>query len=324
MNRSQNARLSRRVPTLGLVVVVACLLPLLFTSPYAVQVLIMAAINVILASSVRLINLTGQLSLGTGAMMTVGGYFSALLCIHFGLSPWVGLVLGGVVACAVACSFGFAFVRLRGMYFAMVTLFFAQIMILIVEQWRGLTGGTSGLFNIPRPEAAHSDARLYYVIVASAVVSLGLMYLIERSRLGLVFRGIKQSHTLCESVGIDVSTMKVVAFGLGSFFAGVAGAFYGQYMQALNPGAFGFLFCVYTVIYMVVGGAGSFVGPVLGAVVLTLLNDLLRPLAQFQPLFFAAVLLLVVFFMPEGLVGLPVRLKKVAERLAGGRGRGAA
>ena len=305
-------------------VVIASMLPLVLTSPYAVQVLIMAAINVMLASGLRLINLTGQLSLGTGAMMTVGGYFSALLSINFGLSPWIGLLLGGVVACAVACSFGFAFVRLKGMYFAMVTLFFAQIVILIVEQWRDLTGGTSGLFNIPRPQAADSDTRLYYLIVAIAVVSLVLMYLIERSRLGLVFRGIKQSHTLCESVGIDVAVMKVVAFGLGSFFAGVAGAFYGQYMQGLNPGAFGFLFCIYTVIYMVVGGAGNFVGPVLGAIVLTLLNDLLRPLAQFQPLFFAAVLLVVVFFMPEGLVGLPGRSRRLAARLGAGRGRRAA
>jgi branched-chain amino acid transport system permease protein len=324
MNENHNKkRLLSGAPSLA-AIAVAAVLPLVFTSPYTLQILIMAAINVTLASSLRLINLTGQLSLGTGAMMTVGGYFSALLSINFGLSPWIGLPLGGVVACAVACSFGFAFVRLKGMYFAMVTLFFAQIVTLFVEQWRGLTGGTSGLFDIPRPQAADSDARLYYVIVAVAVVSLVLMYLIEHSRVGLVFRAIKQSHTLCESVGIDVAVMKVVAFGLGSFFAGVAGAFYGQYMQGLNPGAFGFLFCVYTVIYMVVGGAGSFVGPVLGAIVLTLLNDLLRPLAQFQPLFFAAVLFVVVFFMPEGLVGLLGRSRKLAERLAAGRGRRAA
>ncbi len=141
-----------------------------------------------------------------------------------------------------------------------------------------------------------------------------MFYLLEHSRLGLVFRGIRQTETLCESVGINVRIMKVLAFGLGSLFAGLAGACYGHYMQALNPSAFGFTFTLYAVIYMVVGGSNAFVGPIVGATVLTLANNLLRAFAKFQPLFFAAVLLLIVFLMPEGLVGLPKRTMTVVSR----------
>ena len=326
MNRSNNHRLTWRPPLLVTILILVCVLPLVFSGGYARQVLVVCGINIIVACSVRLINLTGQFSLGTGAMMTLGAYLSALLAIHYGLSPWLGFLIAAATALVVACCFGFAFVRLKGMYFAMVTLFFAQIVTLIVLDLRSFTGGISGLFNIPWPGSIHSEVQFYYAIFAITVVSLVLMYLVEHSRLGFVFKGIKQTETLCESVGINVRIMKVLAFGLGSLFAGLAGALYGHYMQALNPSAFGFTFTLYAVIYMVVGGSGAFVGPILGATVLTLANNLLRAFAKFQPLFFAAVLLLIVFLMPEGLVGLPRRTKtaisKLRERRSGRAAQG--
>ena len=308
MSQSNNKALRWELPTVVAVLLVVCVLPFIFTGAYGRQVLAVCGINIVVACSVRLINLTGQFSLGTGAMMTLGGYLSALLAIHFGVSPWVGFVIAALSALVVACCFGFAFVRLKGMYFAMVTLFFAQIVTLIVLDLRSFTGGINGLFNIPWPQGVKTDTQFYYLIFGITGVSLALMYLIEHSRLGLVFRGIKQTDTLCESIGINVRVMKVLAFALGSLFAGLAGSVYGHYMQALNANAFGFTFTLYAVIYMVVGGSNKFVGPILGATVLTLANNLLRAFAKFQPLFFAAVLLLIVFMMPEGLVGLPKRI----------------
>jgi branched-chain amino acid transport system permease protein len=302
----------------------ACVLPFIFRGAYAHQVLVVCGINILVACSVRLINLTGQFSLGTGAMMTLGGYLSALLAIHYGVSPWIGFVIAAAAAFVVACMFGFAFVRLKGMYFAMVTLFFAQIVTLIVLDLRSFTGGINGLFNIPWPNGIKVETAFYYVIVAISAICLLAFYLLEHSRLGLVFRGIRQTETLCESVGINVRIMKVLAFGLGSLFAGLAGALYGHYMGALNPSAFGFTFTLYAVIYMVVGGSNAFVGPIVGATVLTLANNLLRAFAKFQPLFFAAVLLLIVFLMPEGLVGLPARTASAIGRYRERRSRRAA
>jgi branched-chain amino acid transport system permease protein len=314
MNRSNGHAFSWRAPVVIAILAFVCVLPFIFTGAYGQQVLVVCGINIIVACSVRLINLTGQFSLGTGAMMTLGGYLSALLAIHYGVSPWIGFVVAAAAAFIVACLFGFAFVRLKGMYFAMVTLFFAQIVTLIVLDLRSFTGGINGLFNIPWPQGIRVENAFYYLIVAVCVICLVIFYLLEHSRLGLVFRGIKQTDSLCESVGINVRMMKVLAFGLGSLFAGLAGACYGHYMQALNPSAFGFTFTLYAVIYMVVGGSNAFVGPILGATVLTLANNLLRAFAKFQPLFFAAVLLLIVFLMPEGLVGLPARTMKAVRR----------
>jgi branched-chain amino acid transport system permease protein len=272
----------------------------------------------VLASSLRLINLTGQISLAHGAMMTIGGYASALLVLHLGVPPTAAMFLGAFIAAFVAALTGFAFGRLKGMYFAMVTIFFAQVVILTVQQLRSVTGGNTGLFNIARPVALDSSAKFYYVIVGMTIVSLVILYLIEKSQLGLVFRGIRQSESLSASVGMNTGAWKVLAFSLGSFFAGLVGAFYGQFLQTLTPNIFGFIFSIYVVIYMVVGGSRSFVGPLVGAVFLTVVNQLLRPFALFQPLFFAAILMLIVFLMPEGLVALPARLRAVARRL--GRG----
>jgi branched-chain amino acid transport system permease protein len=324
MNQSRNRNFTWRAPVVVAILAFVCVLPFIFTGAYAQQVLVVCGINIIVACSVRLINLTGQFSLGTGAMMTLGGYISALLATRYGVSPWIGFVIAAAAAFIVACMFGFAFVRLKGMYFAMVTLFFAQIVTLIVLDLRSFTGGINGLFNIPWPEGIRVQNAFYYLIVAVCVVCLLVFYLLEHSRLGLVFRGIKQTDSLCESVGINVRMMKVLAFGLGSLFAGLAGACYGHYMQALNPSAFGFAFTLYAVIYMVVGGSNAFVGPILGATVLTLANNLLRAFAKFQPLFFAAVLLLIVFLMPEGLVGLPARTMTAVRRLRARRSERAA
>jgi branched-chain amino acid transport system permease protein len=324
MNQSRNRNFTWRAPVVVAILAFVCVLPFIFTGAYAQQVLVVCGINIIVACSVRLINLTGQFSLGTGAMMTLGGYISALLATRYGVSPWIGFVIAAAAAFIVACMFGFAFVRLKGMYFAMVTLFFAQIVTLIVLDLRSFTGGINGLFNIPWPEGIRVQNAFYYLIVAVCVVCLLVFYLLEHSRLGLVFRGIKQTDSLCESVGINVRMMKVLAFGLGSLFAGLAGACYGHYMQALNPSAFGFAFTLYAVIYMVVGGSNAFVGPILGATVLTLANNLLRAFAKFQPLFFAAVLLLIVFLMPEGLVGLPARTMTAVRRYRARRSERAA
>jgi branched-chain amino acid transport system permease protein len=305
------------------------LIPLVFRGPYAVHILILIAINIILASSLRLINLTGQMSLAHGGMMTLGAYTSTLLVMKLGLSSWVALLLAGLLASIIACLVGFPFVRLKGMYFAMVTIFLAQMVTLVVQQWRGLTSGASGIYNIPRPDPIvipgvlnitfSSRVDFYYLVLVIMLVSLLILYAIEHSRIGLTFRGIKQSDSLAESVGINTAGLKVLAFSIGCFFPGFIGGFYSQYIQSLSPDAFGFLFAIYILIYMVVGGSGRFAGPILGALILTLLPEVMRPLKDLQPFFFAGVLMLIIFLMPEGVVGLPRRLKVVAGRLFKGR-----
>lgn len=303
------------------------LVPLIISHLYIIHILILTAINVILASSLRFINLSGHLSLAHGGMMAIGAYTSTLLVMNLGFSYWLTLLLAGIFAAVIACLVGFPFVRIKGVYFAMVTLFLAAIVTTIAEQWQSLTGGTVGITNIPRPDPIiipgllnitfSSKVDFYYLIVFIMLVSLIIMYSVEHSRIGLILRGIQQSDSLAESVGINTTGYKVLAFCIGCFFASLTGGFYAHYISSISPRVFGFLFTINIVVYMIVGGSGRFAGPILGALILSILPEVLRPLQQYVPFFFSAVLILVIFFMPEGIVGLPERLKKLVLILSG-------
>ncbi|MBA7575272.1 hypothetical protein ES708_17093 [subsurface metagenome] len=315
----------------GALILFMFFIPLFFSGPYIIHILIFTVMNIVLASSLRLINLTGQMSLAHGGMMTIGAYTSTLLVVKLGLSSWAALLLAGCAAAVIACIIGIPFIRLKGIYFSIVTLFLTAMLTLIAQQWRSLTGGSSGIYNIPRPDPIVipgilnitfiSSVNCYYLVLFIMLISLVVLYAIEHSRVGRTFRGIEQSDSLAKSIGVNTSGYKVLAFSIGCFFPGVLGGFYSQYIRAITPETFGFLFTIYILIYMVVGGQGRFIGPIIGAVVLTLLPEFLRPLKDLQPFFFAAVLMLVIFLMPEGLVGLPGRLKLAASRLFKGRGR---
>jgi branched-chain amino acid transport system permease protein len=311
------------------VLVALILVGMLAKGEYVLHVFILIMMHVVLASSLRLINLSGQLSLAHGGMVTLGAYTAALLVMKLDVSSWLALLAAGVVAALVSCIVGIPFTRLKGIYFTMVSIFFVQIVVLTVQQWRSLTGGASGLFGIPRPDGFwgivfKSKPSFYFMLLAITVVSLLVMWAIEHSRVGLTFLGIRQADSLAESVGIDTTRYKVLAFSVGGFFAGVIGAFYAQYISTLDPTAFSFLFTIYILIYMIVGGQNAFLGPIIGAAFLTLVPEVARPLESYMPLLFAAILMVIIFFMPEGLVGLPSRLRNAfGRRPAAGTGGGA-
>jgi branched-chain amino acid transport system permease protein len=303
-------------------IVIACLfaLPLLFSGPYHIHILILAMMNVVLASSLRLINLSGQMSLAHGGMMTIGAYTSALLVMKAGLPFWLAMPAAGFAAALVAYAVGYPFVRLKGIYFSIVTIFLGEVVVLTAQQWTSLTGGSAGIYAIPRPEPISipgilrvnfsSKVDFYYLALVLMLLSLLILYAVERSRIGLILRGVQQADSLGESVGIDTTGFKVLAFTVGSFFPGLLGGFYSHYISAINPDAFSFLFTIYILIYMTVGGDKRFIGPILGAAVLTILPEVSRPLKAFEPFLFAAVLIAVIFFVPEGMVGLPKLLRR--------------
>jgi branched-chain amino acid transport system permease protein len=309
------------------------LLPAFFKGPYITHVLILTVLNILLSTSLRLINLTGLMSLAHGGMMTLGAYTSTLLIIKLGLSSWLALLIGGLMASFVAFLVGFPFSRLKGIYFAMVTIFLSEMVALSAEQWRSLTGGSSGIYSIPRPDPIiipgilnltfSSKVSFYYLICVILLMSLLILYAIEHSRIGMTLNGIQQSDSLAESIGINCTGYKVLAFSVACFFPGIAGGFYAQYISTINPTTFGFLFTIYVIIYLVVGGMKSFAGPIIGAFIFSILPEVLRPLKEFQPYFFAGSLMLIIFFMPEGLVGIPKRLKELYSKIFMNRERNA-
>lgn len=314
------------IPSLaGLLTVCLFLLPLFLSGPYYIHVFILTMVNIVLASSLRLINLSGQMSLAHGGMMTIGAYTSALLVMKAGLSFWVAMPLSGLATALIAYVVGYPFVRLKGIYFSIVTIFFSECVVLIAQQWERLTGGAAGVFGIPRPNPLSlgivsvnfsSKVDFYYLALALMLISLLILYAVEKSRIGMILRGVQQADSLAESIGIDTTGFKVLAFAVGSFFPGILGAFYSHYISAVNPDAFAFLFTIYILIYMTVGGEKGFFGPILGAAVLTILPEVSRPLKAFEPFVFAAVLIAVIFFVPEGMIG----LAKIFKRAVSGKG----
>lgn len=247
--------------------VVLCLVPLVIKQNYVIHVLIISGVNIVLASSLRFIFLSGQLSLGHGAMVSLGAYFSSLTVMNLGFSFWYALPLAGFFAMLISVATGFLFTRLKGFYFAMVTMFLTMVVQLVAEQWRSLTHGVGGLTKIPRPGAIGfwdftSKADYYYLIILIGVASLLIMYSLEKSRFGLTLASLRESEGLASSVGVNVRFYKVLAFGLGGFFAGVMGSFYAHYYTALSPSSFTFMLSINVLIYMVVGGRFKFIGPI--------------------------------------------------------------
>ena len=305
----------------GALLVVLFLVPAFIAQPYVLHILIMAGLNIILASSLRFIATSGQISLGHGCMVSVGAFTSALLVMRLGLSFWAALPLAGLTTMILAFLVGYPFVRLKGIYFAMVTLFLAEFIRLTAEQWKSLTGGVAGIIAIPRPNPLiipgllnadfTSKVDFYYLSLVMVVVTLLILHAIESSRIGMTFFSIQQSEFLAESIGIDSARFRVLAFSIGCFFAGMAGAFYSHYFTAMNPSSFGFLLGINVFIYMVVGGMLRFYGPIIGAFILTVTPELARELKEFEPFVFAGILLLIILFMPEGLISLPHRLRKI-------------
>lgn len=310
------------VPTLSasILLVVLLLVPLFISQPYVLHVLIIMGINITLATSLRFIATVGQFSLAHAGMVSIGAYSSALLVMKLGFSFWVALPLAGLTAMSIGFLVGYPFVRLKGIYFTMVTLFLTEFITLLAAEWRGLTGGVQGIISIPRPNAIiipgllnvtfASKADFYYLALIMVGFTLVSLYAIESSRIGIAFSSVQQSEALAESIGVNSSGFRVLAFSIGCFFAGIAGAFYSHYFSAIAPGSFGFLLSINVFIYMVVGGMRRFSGPSIGAVILTLVPELGREVKEYEPFVFASILLLVIFFLREGLVSLPERFSK--------------
>ena len=305
-------------------VVLLFLVPLFVKGAYFLHILIMAGITIILTSSLRTIATTGQISLAHPGFMAIGAYTSALLVMKLGLSFWAAFPIGGIAAVLLALLVGYLFVRVKRVYFAMLTLFMGAIIRLTIMEWRDLTHGSSGLLNIPPPNsivipgllniAFDSKIPYYYLILALVLISLLFLYRIDSSRVGRILLAIQQGDYVAESVGISVTSFKVLALCVGCFFAGIAGSFYAHYIKVLSPDSFGVLQAIYIVVYMVVGGRRRFYGAILGAFILILLPEFFRVLKEYQPFVFVGILLMIIYLLPDGLVSLPEAVKSRTKR----------
>ncbi len=303
-------------------------IPLFIKSEYYLHILILSVINIILTGSLRAIAVTGQVSMGHAGFKCIGAYTSAIIAMKIGLSPYLSILIGGFAALAVAGIIAYPITRVKTVYFSMLTMFFGIVVTLVISEWRSLTGGTTGILNIPSfgnvtvlgmvVDFNSKLPNLYFALILMVIV-LFFLYGLDRSYIGMTLKAISQDDSLAASTGINTAKYKAVVFCIGCFFAGLAGSFYAHYWGILNPDSFSFFQSIYLLIYMIVGGTDRFSGAVIGAFILTLLPEVSRVFQEYQPLIFVAVLFLVVFLVPRGMVGLPQRIKPLIRILYRGR-----
>ena len=287
-------------------IVILALVPLFVTSSYWLHVLIMIFIYLVVAVSMRFIVISGQFPMAHAAFMGIGAYFSAVVAKELGWSLWITIPLAALIAMVIGIFIGYPFARLRALYYAMVSLFFGVGILQVNYVAQNWTAGYSGLTGIPPLfSGAASKIPYYYFILGITLLCLVAIYRFEFCRIGITLKAIAQSYQAGASVGINEARYRVLALAIGCFFAGLAGAVYAHYNLTLSHTSFDMLATLWLFLYLVIGGMGSFPGPIIGVVVLMLIPELLRNLRQFVPFISAAILFLVVYLMPQGLVNLP-------------------
>lgn len=293
--------------------------------PYFTHVCILILTYIIATSSLRTIYISGQVSVGHAAFMGIGAYTSAVLSLRLGWTPWITMLLGALAAMVVAVLSGYLFSRLRALYFSMVTLFFGVGVEALMRSWVSLTGGRSGLWGIPRLGGINvpglgeidfvtSKIPHYYLLLFLTLLTIAVLFRLERSRSGVNWMAIAQSPLVASSIGISETKFRVLAFAVGCFFAGLAGSAYAHYSGVLSSSSFSLLPSIYLVIYMLLGGVGNFAGPIIGVIVLVATPELFRALKEFTPFVFGGIMLLVIFLMPQGLAGLFQSVKSLLSK----------
>ena len=284
-------------------------LPFWLTSPYYVHVTIMAGIFTILALSLNLLlGYTGQLSLGHAAFFGIGAYTSSLLALKLEWPFWIGLPAAALAAGLAGWAIGRLALKVRGAYFVLVTISFAGVISLVSVNWMELTNGPLGLPGVPAPELAglsfRTKSAYYYLVLLAAAVAYLVCHRLVHSRLGRAFLALRENEALAESVGVDPVRTLVLAAVVSAALAGVAGSLYAHYTRFVSPEVFLFSYTVTMVIMVVAGGKGTLLGPVVGALLFTVLPEALREAMawQWQMLAYGVLLVVLVYFLPRGIV----------------------
>jgi branched-chain amino acid transport system permease protein len=283
--------------------------PLWLANPYHLHILIMAGIFAILALSLNLLlGYTGQLSLGHAGFFGIGAYTSALLTLQLEWSFWLGLPAGAATAGLAGWAIGRLALQLRGAYFVLVTISFAGVVGLVAQNWMELTNGPLGLPGVPAPEVGPWSLRTkgayYYLVLGATVLAWLVCHRLVHSRIGRALVALRENEPLATSVGVDATRYLVLAAVVSAAMAGVAGVLYAHYIRFVSPEVFLFTYTVTMVIMVVAGGKGTLAGPLVGAVLFTVLPEALREATswQWQMVAYGVVLVLLVFFLPRGIV----------------------
>jgi ABC-type branched-subunit amino acid transport system ATPase component/ABC-type branched-subunit amino acid transport system permease subunit len=288
-----------------------------FLGEYLVHVLILTLFAIVLGVSYRLLMTADAASFCHGTFYGIGGYTVAILTAKAGLSFWLAFPIAGVMAGLAAVVIGYPALSTRGPYFFLMTFGFLMVMQAVFANFVSLTGGFSGIANIPPPEGISGISGFYYLTLVFAVLTVALFWVIDRSRWGLELRALGDSNDLAQAAGISRFRNMMLAFILGAVFAGFTGGIYASYITFVAPQSFNFWVSVYILTYAVIGGPRYFSGVIVGAIYITLLPIVFNWSQNLVALFVAASIVVIMMLFPEGIVGGLMRWKR--ERRFGGR-----
>jgi len=310
----------KKISGLAIIGIIFCSLPYM-VELYRMEVLIVLLFNLILAQSYRLVNTTGDWSLSHIVVMGVGAYSSALITKLLGWPFWLSLPVSGLVTAIIGFLIVFPLLRTIGFGFFIGSFALGEFVRLIWVKFRDPFGGPRGLINIPSAEIGPIDLSqpipFYYFCLLIAAISIWIMYRIDRSHIGDTFKAIHTDPVLCETIGIRVPRYRAMAFVIGAFFAGIAGALMAHHQGAIDPHNFEATLMVYLIIYVVVGGVETFWGATLGVIVMTVIFEITRPLEEWRPLIAGCILILFLVVMPGGLDVLLPRTMKLFRKIPG-------
>jgi branched-chain amino acid transport system permease protein len=294
------------------VVAVAWLGLWLRANDYVLTVLVLAGIYAIIAVGLNLFTgYTGQISFGHNAFAAVGGYASAILTTTYDWPSLSALLVGAVLAVAAAVIVGYPTLRLRGHYLAMGTLALGLISYVLSVQLEGLTRGFTGISGIPPlgvgPLALVTPRAYFALVWLLVVLAVGSGWLIVHSRLGLALRAVRGGEDAARALGVDVTRYKIQALAISAAYASVGGSLFAHFVSYVSPEAFGLYMVVLLFTMLFVGGIGTTAGPVVGAVIIGSLPEVLAAFKDYRELIYAVVLIVILLFAPRGLLGLVTR-----------------
>ncbi|KAA0971757.1 branched-chain amino acid ABC transporter permease [Aureimonas fodinaquatilis] len=308
-----------RLAFVAFALVYLCIIPVLLSgAPYMLGILSMSAALSVIAMGVWVTFTIGRINLGQAAFALVGGFTAAILTTRFGLSFWIALPAAGLVSALVGVVLGLGILRLRGVYFAMITLSLSETMRLALLNGGELTGGATGITSIPVPgelsffglviipdfASVNSHLAYYFLSATLLLLSIALVWRLMNSRLGRVFASLQQGQELSQSLGINITKYRLIAFAVSCFLGGIGGAFFAASQQSIYPGSFVVSDSISFTLYCFLGGLAFVAGPVVGAFLLTLSFQFLHGLQQYQQLAYALIMIGIMMWLPNGLLSL--------------------
>jgi branched-chain amino acid transport system permease protein len=289
---------------------IAAVLPLLVSDQYLLHIGILILFYAVLATSLNLVvGYVGEFSLGHTAFLGIGAYTAAILSMKAGLPMWATVPLAGLISAIFGTLIGAITLRLQGPFFVIVTLAFAEVLRLIANNWIWLTNGPMGIAGVPQPGMLADASNLFgkqvyfYIALAITAFALYVAYRFVYSNAGRAAVAVRENRFVAQSIGIRPFTYAMRAFVLGAMLAGLAGGFYAHYISFVGTDVFAFSFMATMIIIVLVGGKGTLVGPLVGAILITLLEEYLREVKELRLSIFGLIVMAIVLFLPRGLMG---------------------